>query len=127
MTDSLNYTRWDISYSSEGEIDYSSVPLLVHPSVDSYSFEKFSSVSPWLIYMNNHKLLGVVLGYIYILAVFSLQYWMRKRTAIELKWPLILWNLAIGVFSIVGCIRTAPDLFHTISQPDGFYQSICIP
>jgi len=51
---------------------------------------------------------------------------MKNRPAYGLKTPLLLWNLALAIFSIAGTIRTGTELLHVLSTT-GFYGSICMP
>lgn len=65
-------------------------------------------------------------GGIYLVLIFSLQVFMRNRKALQLKRTLLIWNVAIGLFSIMGFIRTFPELYGIVtSSPNGFYRSVC--
>jgi elongation of very long chain fatty acids protein 6 len=67
-----------------------------------------------------------VFGILYLAVVFILQKFMKGRKALELKWPLFTWNFAIGLFSLAGFLRTAPDLLHDLQRPNGIHESACI-
>lgn len=51
---------------------------------------------------------------------------MKNRPPFELKGPLIIWNLALGIFSLFGFIRSFPELVHVVRQPGGIYRSLCV-
>lgn len=40
-----------------------------------------------------------------------------------LQTSLIAWNAGLSLFSLIGFLRTAPHLLHTIAT-DGFYTSV---
>lgn len=67
----------------------------------------------------------IVAGTIYLITIFGLDKWMRHRPALKLKWPLFFWNVVLGLFSIMGFIRTSPEFFHKLFDDDGFFKSIC--
>lgn len=51
---------------------------------------------------------------------------MSNRPALKLKKLLILWNMSLALFSIVGTLRTLPELLHVLGR-FGFYHSVCSP
>ncbi|KAF8354702.1 hypothetical protein PRIPAC_96325 [Pristionchus pacificus] len=51
---------------------------------------------------------------IYALITHMLQKHMETRPAFELKWPLIVWNSLLAVFSILGFIRLSEEFSHVI-------------
>lgn len=51
---------------------------------------------------------------------------MSNRPAYKLKRLLTLWNLSLAIFSIVGTLRTLPELLHVLGR-FGFYHSTCHP
>lgn len=44
----------------------------------------------------------------------------------ELRGPLVIWNSALAIFSIIGASRTAPELIHVLRHY-GLFHSVCIP
>jgi len=123
-----NFSKWTLRYGSKGLVDYSQAPLLkLKNSERFYSFENFETVIPWFSFMQANRHIPVVLSLCYILAVFALARWMKDRPAMTLRGPLILWNMSIGIFSLVGFFRSVPDLIHVWKEPDGFYKSLCDP
>ncbi|CAL8146036.1 unnamed protein product [Orchesella dallaii] len=65
-------------------------------------------------------------GALYIVTIFGLQHYMKNKRALELKRLLFLWNFFLGIFSIIGFWRTAPEFVYVISKPGGFFNSICV-
>ncbi|KPM03394.1 Elongation of very long chain fatty acids-like protein 1 [Sarcoptes scabiei] len=51
---------------------------------------------------------------IYLVTIFSLQYWMRSRESYNLRTPLFYWNILLSIFSILGTFRCAPEFFDII-------------
>jgi len=49
---------------------------------------------------------------------------MEKRERIELRFPLILWNVALALFSIFGMIRCVPEMIYNLGK-DGLQYTIC--
>lgn len=43
----------------------------------------------------------------------------------ELRGLLALWNTMLAMFSIMGAIRTAPELFHVLRHY-GLFHSVCV-
>jgi elongation of very long chain fatty acids protein 6 len=70
--------------------------------------------------------ISIYASMIYILTIFSVQKYMKNRPAFQLRGLLTCWNIMLAVFSIAGFMRTAPELFHVLSMPHGFYRSICV-
>ncbi len=46
------------------------------------------------------------------------------KTGFDLYYPLIAWNASLAVFSILGCVRMSPELFHVLAN-NGFEYSMC--
>lgn len=63
---------------------------------------------------------------IYMLVIFTGQQWMANRPRYELRGPLIIWNLMLATFSIIGAARTVPEILH-VTANYGLYHSVCVP
>ncbi|KAH9597966.1 ELO family [Trypanosoma melophagium] len=62
---------------------------------------------------------------LYILLVFVVpEYVMKKREALNLRIPFILWNLSLCVFSVLGAIPSV-RLMIFLLKDRGFYKSTC--
>ncbi len=70
-----------------------------------YSIEYVGSIRSWLRY-NLKSILVIPIAYV-ALAMAGRKY-MKNKPRNELKRPLILWNVFLAVFSIVGTIRFLP-------------------
>lgn len=44
----------------------------------------------------------------------------------QLRGPLIAWNTMLAVFSVMGALRTAPELIHVLRHY-GLFHSVCVP
>jgi len=115
-------------YTPDGFIDYSELYPLSHEKFPAFEFEKLSLESYTTLgnFLYHYWYLSLVIGAIYMILSFALQHWMRNQQPIKLKWSLFLWNMAIGIFSIIGFCRVVPPLLYRISLPDGFYRSVCV-
>lgn len=51
---------------------------------------------------------------------------MTHRPAFKLKKALTIWNISLALFSIIGTLRTLPELLHVLHR-FGFYHSVCSP
>jgi elongation of very long chain fatty acids protein 6 len=60
----------------------------------------------------------------YIATIFGLKYIMKNRKPFELRILLIIWNLGLAVFSILGAARCVPEFIYIISQK-GIDYSVC--
>lgn len=63
---------------------------------------------------------------VYMLIIFGGQFWMQNRPRFELRGPLVIWNSALAIFSIIGASRTAPELIHVLRHY-GLFHSVCDP
>jgi len=58
--------------------------------------------------------------------VFGGQSLMSTRRAYKLRTTLAVWNILLATFSIVGTIRTLPEMLHVLNK-FGFSYSVCNP
>jgi len=65
------------------------------------------------------------LSLLYVALIYAGQRAMRHRPAYNLRGLLIGWNLALALFSILGCVRFVPDFMHVLWN-HGFQFSICV-
>jgi elongation of very long chain fatty acids protein 6 len=121
-----NY-HWTISYLEDGYIDYSQLLPLSHPEFLPFEFEKSMDFMELARFFHRNWSLPFIVSAVYMMAAFGGQRYMRNRPAFQLKWPLVVWNMSIGIFSMLGFWRCYPVLKYILSQPNGFYESICIP
>nr|WAH70728.1 ELOVL fatty acid elongase 6-like protein [Eleutheronema tetradactylum] len=94
------------------------------PPLTEFSFEGLVD-EEWavaLVQANWNK--GLVLCAVYVALVFGGQHYMKSRPKMDLRLPLVLWSLALAIFSIGGAVRTGSYMIHILSS-DGFRRSIC--
>jgi elongation of very long chain fatty acids protein 6 len=127
-----NYSNstWKFQLTPEGIPDYSQLSYFIRDFpqgyYSSYEFEKSSlDFQRVFEFMHENWWIPFSVGILYLAVIFALQDFMKRRKALELKWPLVTWNLAIGVFSLAGFLRTAPDLLHILQRTNGFHDSAC--
>eukprot|EP00058_Branchiostoma_floridae_P003280 XP_002588768.1 hypothetical protein BRAFLDRAFT_125629 [Branchiostoma floridae] len=83
--------------------------------VDAVSLQRwFKTIWPWCFPCSAA----------YVLLVFGGRRLMRAREPFRLRLPLVLWNLAMALFSTVGALRYVPPLLHTVRH-QGFLRSVC--
>mmetsp|Transcript_2085 Transcript_2085/g.2382 ORF Transcript_2085/g.2382 Transcript_2085/m.2382 type:complete len:428 (-) Transcript_2085:1371-2654(-) len=61
---------------------------------------------------------------VYLISIFTIQDWMRAKTAFDLRKPLALWSFTIGLFSIFGSLRTVPVAIKLLYSK-GFQYLVC--
>jgi len=62
---------------------------------------------------------------VYMLLVFGGQHYMSFRPRFELRNTLALWNFVLAVFSIIGAMRTLPELMFVLRK-FGLHHSCCV-
>lgn len=93
----------------------------------SYTFERID-IQWWCNYARENRTWAYYAVGIYLLTIFGLQKHMENRKAFNLRVPLIWWNLGLGIFSIVGFVRSVCYLNSFVGKgKEGFYKSICVP
>lgn len=61
---------------------------------------------------------------IYVILTFGVRTYLKDRPGYQLRGPLFLWNVGLGMFSILGAIRTVPELVGLLGK-HGWMHSIC--
>ena len=87
-------------------------------------FESEGHVDSLMKSVNDYWLVGLAISFLYIAAVHMGQSYMKSRPAFDLRVPLILWNVFLSVFSLVGAIRFMPEFMHTLTTK-GVVASVC--
>jgi elongation of very long chain fatty acids protein 6 len=75
-------------------------------------------------WMRNSWYLSILYAFIYIVAVFLGQWYMKSRAKYDLRRALIAWNFVLAVFSFIGTVRIFPEFYHTIVHK-GIDHSVC--
>lgn len=101
----------------------------MHPKPSNYSyvfdFEKnheYESTRQW---MTANWTKGFYYCTIYVILVFGIRRLMRNHVGLRLKGLLILWNVILATFSLVGLSRTAPELIRVLNKY-GLHHSVCV-
>ena len=61
----------------------------------------------------------------YLAMIVFMQWYMRSRPRYEVRALLVVWNVALASFSILGAARTLPEF--VLSLQHGIYYSVCDP
>lgn len=62
---------------------------------------------------------------VYVVLVFGIRWIMSDRASFKLKGLLILWNIMLATFSVVGFARSAPELFR-LWNTYGMHYTVCV-
>jgi len=62
---------------------------------------------------------------LYLATLYGLQKWMQDRPPFRLRTPLIIWNWALGIFSLMGFFRMGQELMYLWRQENGLHKSLC--
>ncbi len=87
-------------------------------------FEKHENVNGWKEWMKLNWKYSIHIGILYIILVFLGRFLMQNRTKYELRKPLVIWNIILALFSIIGTIRVVPDFVRALAN-EGVVYSIC--
>ena len=102
----------------------------MEPGVHNYSvifpFEKEWSEQTFLQYMLSRWTDSFTYAAIYVVLVFVGQVYMKSRQRFDLRPVLAVWSGILAIFSIIGAIRTLPELVSSINNHSLQY-SVCIP
>ncbi|XP_033355404.1 elongation of very long chain fatty acids protein 6-like [Bombus vosnesenskii] len=89
-----------------------------------FDFETTDFIWNVLIWMRNYWWKCFYYTAIYLVVIFTGKLYMSNRPKFDLRSALALWSGLLAIFSIIGTIRTMPELFHILYN-HGFYYSIC--
>lgn len=100
--------------------------LGVDPDNNTYlfPFEKTYDESALNGYMKEHWIDSIIYSVVYLILVFVGKAYMSNRKGFELRPLLTLWSGFLAIFSIVGAIRTVPELVWAVAT-HGFEYSCC--
>jgi elongation of very long chain fatty acids protein 6 len=99
---------------------------LSHPFVFDFELKFFDKIYAQNIYnwMNKWWWLSIVYSVIYVILIYYGRSLMESRERLELRMPLILWNLGLAIFSIFGMLRCVPEMLYSLNK-DGLEYTIC--
>lgn len=89
-----------------------------------FEFEKNFQVEKFDDYMRRNWKDCLIYSTVYLVFIFSARYVMASREKFELRPLLVAWSGTLAVFSILGAIRTLPELIWALSH-HGFEYSCC--
>ncbi|XP_054153848.1 elongation of very long chain fatty acids protein 6-like [Oppia nitens] len=89
-----------------------------------FDFERHFDPKPRAQWMSANWTTAVYWITAYLIVVFGGQHLMATRKPYKLRTALVVWNTCLALFSIVGTLRTLPELVHVISW-FGFSHSVC--
>ncbi len=84
-------------------------------------FESQSQVQRINTWFKENWTLSIVAALVYIVLIFSGKFLMLYRPKYELRRPLILWNLFLAFFSLVGTARMLPDFIYSLNNHGMIY------
>ena len=76
-------------------------------------------------FLKENLQIPILVNVLYVFTVFSLRRIMQWRQPLDLRKVLILWNVSLAAFSIVGSVRVTPFIVSFISK-HGFADSCCV-
>jgi len=89
---------------------------------------KDPQTSLWLLeqmdWMDDHLWIPSLATVLYLLLISLGPRLMKERKPFTLKYPLVLWNFALALFSLYGTLRTWPPFIEAWST-QGFFKEIC--
>ncbi len=88
-----------------------------------YEFEKHDYLKYYMM-LNNNIYATYSLAVVYLVVIFALQKWMKKKEAFDLRRPLFFWNVLLAGLSMIMFSRFLPEMVH-INEKYGFYRSYC--
>lgn len=68
---------------------------------------------------------ALLISSIYVISIFAGQNYMKNRKPFNLRGPLAVWSLLLGLFSICGTLRVVPEFLDTLINRDMYHFS-CI-
>ncbi|CAD6187735.1 unnamed protein product [Caenorhabditis auriculariae] len=88
-------------------------------------FEKVEDPRGWTVNVfQRYWHHSITISVVYFIIIKAIQKAMENRKPFVLKTPLVLWNGALAIFSICGCVRFSEDIIRAL-YVDGLYKSLC--
>jgi hypothetical protein len=99
---------------------------LSHPLVFDFELKFFDKTYAQNIYawMNKWWWLSIVYSIIYVILIYYGRSLMESRERFEARRSLILWNVGLALFSILGMARCLPEMLFSLSK-EGLEYTIC--
>ncbi|KAI3410092.1 hypothetical protein GPALN_006454 [Globodera pallida] len=90
----------------------------------SLPFERIQDKVAWTIFFQQHWHHSITVSVLYYAFVRLVQHLMRNRPPFSLRSPLLLWNAALALFSVIGLLRFSEDFGHNLFN-NGITYSLC--
>jgi len=94
------------------------------PSFHPFWFETLD-YDAWKQYMATNWVFSFYAAFCYLITIFSLKHFMKDRQKLNLQWTLVTWNFCLGIFSLMGFLRSGQELLSVLTMTDGVHKSIC--
>ena len=88
------------------------------------SFEKGYNTMPAISFAKDNYMMPYVLVCLYMLSIFYGKQYMKNREPYQLTNYLATWNATLSIFSLIGALRTTPELLYRLSN-QSFNELIC--
>jgi hypothetical protein len=80
------------------------------------SYEINYDTSYGIKFTKNHMSLPIIIVVIYIISIFIGIRYMENRKRMDLRNKLAIWNACLSFFSLLGSLRTVPDLIYQMAN-----------
>ncbi|KAF8375123.1 hypothetical protein PRIPAC_81552 [Pristionchus pacificus] len=90
----------------------------------SLPIERFEGTREVTRFLQNYWQHTITVSVAYYLLIKSIQWSMKNRPALNLRLPLIIWNLSLAIFSVCGFLRFGEDFVMSLSIR-GIYTTFC--
>ena len=87
--------------------------MLVNVPIIGYIQSKFDTERS-LNWLSNHWYYSIIASIIYLILVWSGRKRMSGQPPFDLRKPLVLWNIGLAVFSILGMVSIVPNFVNTL-------------
>jgi len=108
--------RESFTHNPEAKVYYEELSCL-YPAIEKTTFAwEYDTKYIFKIwaYMDANPWIPMVAICIYVVAIFGGQRYLKDKPAWNWRKSLAAWNLLLSVFSIIGFIRTVPQVFHNL-------------
>lgn len=99
-------------------------PLLNPNYTHIYQYETVYDNYTARTWFKNNWQWFIYISITYVTVIFGIKYLMKERKRYELNKVLLCWNIFLAIFSLMGAMRTGPELVY-ILKSHSFYSSVC--
>jgi hypothetical protein len=108
-----------------GKVNIFPDPVSSPSYMDLWDWEKNLKFHEWRVWIGTHWRHPVHICFLYVMAIFLGQIWMKRKQPYKLNRLMIIWNVILAVFSLLGFLRSMPEVLHLLDRPNGFYRIVC--